>query len=93
MITQIVRLIDVFYVGALLIFVGSKFEMPMVIRIQLIIIGIATILYNGFRFLNQQKRWIEKNQNPDTIIHLPELYVERSKLENYLNDNYNLKLT
>lgn len=48
---QIIRLIDVFYIGVFLIFVAVKFPLPTSIKIQLIILGIATILYNGYEFV------------------------------------------
>ncbi len=48
---QIIRLIDVFYVGIFLIFVAINYALPRSIKIQLIILGIATILYNGYHFI------------------------------------------
>ncbi len=49
---QIIRLIDVFYIGIFLIYVATKFSLPTPIKIQLIILGVATILYNGYQFLS-----------------------------------------
>ncbi len=48
---QIIRLIDVFYIGIFLIYVALRFPLPGMIKTQLIILGISTILYNGYKFI------------------------------------------
>jgi len=48
---QIIRLIDVFYIGIFLIYVALKFTLPPAIKFQLIMLGTATILYNAYRFV------------------------------------------
>jgi len=54
-IVQIIRLIDVFYIGIFLIYVGFRFSLPSMVKAQLIILGVSTILYNGYEFLRTAK--------------------------------------
>ncbi len=92
-IKQIIRIIDVFYIGLLLIWVAVRFSMPQIVKVQLIITGIATILYNGYNFYIefQKEQLLQKNKN--RIIQLADLTVGEQNLRTKLKQNYNLKLT
>lgn len=51
--SQTIRLVDVFIIGPLLVFVGIKYfrTLPVVLSVSLIVIGVATVLYNGNNYL------------------------------------------
>lgn len=55
--TQQIRLIDVFFIGPLLIYVGYKYNLPGYIKGLLIIIGVLTILYNGANYIENENNW------------------------------------
>jgi hypothetical protein len=50
--TQFVRLIDVFALGPLMIYVAVKYRVREPQRTALLISGFATILYNGINYVN-----------------------------------------
>ena len=52
---QMIRLIDVFFIAPVLIYAGTKQELPKSLRYTLIILGVATFLYNGHHFLKNSK--------------------------------------
>lgn len=52
---QMVRLWDIFIIAPVLVFVGAKYQMPILAKIALIGIGIGTFLYNGYFFLKYKK--------------------------------------
>jgi len=91
-IKQLIRILDVFYIGIFLIFVASKYKLPSGIKIQLIVVGIGIILYNGFNFYIelQKEKLINKNKNRE--IHLSDLTMKEDILRKTLNENYKLKL-
>ena len=70
---QIIRLIDVFYIGGFLIYVAVKFPLPTGIKGQLIMLGVATILYNGYQFIKKY----DVSENELSIVSSPmdPLYV------------------
>lgn len=53
--SQNIRLADVFLIGPFLIYVGTRKEISQPIRLGLIGIGIATILYNGSNYLKNKQ--------------------------------------
>lgn len=53
--TQNIRLVDVFLIAPLLIYAGTKKDLATWLRIALIGIGIATLLYNGINYLKYRK--------------------------------------
>lgn len=50
---QQIRLADVFLIGPFLIYAGCKKELPSTVRDLLILIGTATILYNGIKYIQK----------------------------------------
>jgi hypothetical protein len=54
--TQNVRLLDVFLLGPLMIYVASKYRLRQPERALLFITGIATITTNGINYLNVRER-------------------------------------
>ena len=52
--SQIVRLLDVFLIGPVIIYGGAKSSLKW-LKWALILIGIATILYNGRNYLQNEK--------------------------------------
>ena len=52
---QDIRLIDVFILGPFLIYVGTKKELSLPIRLTLLGFGAATIIYNGNNYLKNKK--------------------------------------
>ncbi len=52
---QYIRLIDVFVIAPLLIYVGFKYKMPNYIKWSLILIGIFTLIYNLSNYIKTQK--------------------------------------
>lgn len=53
---QAVRLADVFLIGPFLIWVGFQFQLPKTIKIILIALGVLIILYNGYNFIQEDKK-------------------------------------
>lgn len=49
---QQVRLLDVFVVAPFLFYVGTRKELPQALRIGLIALGAATLIYNGKNYIN-----------------------------------------
>jgi len=49
---QQVRLLDVFVVAPFLFYVGTKKELPKTLRLGLIVLAGATLIYNGRNYLN-----------------------------------------
>ena len=52
--TQNIRLIDVFWLGPVMI-LSSRYPIPPVLRYTLLIGGVATILYNANNYLKQNR--------------------------------------
>ena len=52
---QDIRLIDVFILGPFLIYVGTKKELSLPIRLILLGFGAATIIYNGNNYLKNKQ--------------------------------------
>jgi hypothetical protein len=59
---QPVRLLDVIYVGPVMIYGGIKGKFHPFVKWSLIGVGICTILYNGANFIINEKKAIEKRQ-------------------------------
>lgn len=57
---QNVRLVDVFVVAPILIYSSTLKHSPNWIRASLLLIGIATLGYNGYHFLDEAKKKPEK---------------------------------
>ena len=53
--SQNIRLADMFLIGPFLIYVGTKKELSQPIKLALIGIGIATIIYNGNNYLKNKQ--------------------------------------
>lgn len=53
--TQMIRLIDVFLIGPLLIYTSFQKSLPNWLRLSLLIIGVSTIVYNGNNYLKHKK--------------------------------------
>jgi hypothetical protein len=49
---QKVRLLDVFVVAPFLFYVGTRKELPQTLRLGLIVLAAATLIYNGKNYLN-----------------------------------------
>lgn len=49
---QHVRILDVIVIGPLLLFAASHRTLPDWLRVSLAATGVATVLYNGLRYLN-----------------------------------------
>jgi len=52
--TQNVRLIDVFIIGPLLIYTSTFKTLPSYLRVALLLIGVATIIYNGNNYIKNK---------------------------------------
>jgi hypothetical protein len=59
---QPVRLLDVIYVGPVMIYGGIKGKFHPFVKWSLIGVGICTILYNGANFIINEKKAMEKRQ-------------------------------
>lgn len=59
--SQLIRLADVFIIGPLIIYAGSRKRISPGIDTSLVLIGIATILYNGRNYLLNQGTKNEKS--------------------------------
>lgn len=53
--SQNIRLLDVFVIAPILVYIGIKQDMPKLMKISLISIGIATFYYNGKNYLVNRK--------------------------------------
>jgi len=51
---QTIRLIDVFFIGPFMIYVGTKKELTNPVRLTLWGLGAATIIYNGLNYLKNK---------------------------------------
>ena len=49
---QNIRLLDVFVVSPFLFYVGTRKELSQTLRLGVIILAMATIIYNGKNYLN-----------------------------------------
>lgn len=49
---QHIRLIDVFVIAPFLFYVGTRKELSQPIRFGVVALGVATLLYNGKRYLD-----------------------------------------
>jgi hypothetical protein len=49
---QSVRLLDVFVVAPFLFYVGTRKELPQTLRLGLIVLAAATLIYNGKNYLS-----------------------------------------
>ena len=49
---QKVRLLDVFVVAPFLFYVGTRKELSQTLRLGVIVLGAATLIYNGKNYLN-----------------------------------------
>jgi hypothetical protein len=49
---QKVRLLDVFVVAPFLFYVGTRKELPQTLRLGVVALGVATLLYNGKNYLD-----------------------------------------
>ena len=52
---QYVRILDVLYIGPFMIYAAGKTKLSKADRATLIGLGIATIIYNGYNYIKQQK--------------------------------------
>lgn len=52
--SQIVRLIDVFAIGPSLVYLGYTARLPDAWKVWLVGVGIATIVYNGRNYLENE---------------------------------------
>lgn len=52
--SQTVRLIDVFFIGPFIIYMGTR-EKNIIFSGTSAFIGLATIIYNGFNYINYKK--------------------------------------
>lgn len=48
--TQMIRLLDVFVIGPLMIYTGLRTNKPL-LRNSMFVLGLATILYNGNNYI------------------------------------------
>lgn len=49
---QKVRLLDVFVVAPFLFYVGTRKELSQTLRLGVIALGVATLIYNGINYIN-----------------------------------------
>lgn len=61
--TQFVRLLDVFLLGPLMIYVASQYRIRQPQRALLLVTGIATIATNGINYLNVRERAAQDEKN------------------------------
>lgn len=56
--TQEIRLIDVFVIGPLLIYTGTAYKdkLPKMLSLSLVVIGAATIIYNGRNYYENLRK-------------------------------------
>ncbi len=53
---QTIRLLDVFFVAPVLIYAGLQEKLPKPLRATLIMLGIATFVYNGHHYLKNLEK-------------------------------------
>jgi len=85
---QPVRLLDVIYVGPVMIYGGIKGKFHPFVKWSLIGVGICTILYNGANFIINEKKAMEKRQAEKEAIRramLEEQAKAEEKLMNVVN--------
>lgn len=80
---QPVRMLDVIYVGPVMIYAGIKGKFNPFVKWSLIGVGICTILYNGANFIINEKRAYEKRQADELAskINMNILHEVAEKLE------------
>jgi hypothetical protein len=52
--TQAIRLIDIFFIAPLLVFVALKYRIPEPAKTTLLVTGILTAIYNGGNYLENR---------------------------------------
>lgn len=53
---QQIRLIDVFVITPILLYTATRQELPRPLRVTLLVLGVATFVYNGYHYgLNAKK--------------------------------------
>jgi hypothetical protein len=56
---QLVRVIDVVWIGPLMLYAGRKGSFSPFVKNSLIVFGVLTVIYNAYNFYAQrQKQWI-----------------------------------
>lgn len=53
---QLVRLADVFLIGPFLVYVGTRRELPIAVRLGLWAVGVGTVIYNGRNYLREASK-------------------------------------
>lgn len=53
--TQTVRLLDVFLFGPVIMYAGTRKELPIWLRLSLLAIGAGTVVYNGLNYMKVDK--------------------------------------
>lgn len=53
---QDIRLLDVFFIGPVMVYAGLQKSLPTPLRVTLVALGVATILYNGHHYLLNRKK-------------------------------------
>jgi hypothetical protein len=62
--TQLVRLLDVFVLGPLMIYIAARYKIHEPQRTTLLVSGVLTIIYNGVNYINiRNAAQIEKESN------------------------------
>lgn len=82
---QPVRLLDVIYVGPIMIYGGIKGKFHPFVKWSLIGVGICTILYNGANFFINEKRAMEKRQAEKEAIRRAMLEQQATAEDAYMN--------
>ena len=62
---QNVRIADVFVVAPFLIYTATMKHSPKWVRASLLFLGLATLGYNGYHFIEEQKRRKLSDNSPD----------------------------
>ncbi len=82
---QPVRLLDVIYVGPVMIYGGIKGKFHPFVKWSLIGVGICTILYNGANFIINEKKAMEKRQAEKEAIRRAMLEEQAKAEEKLMN--------
>lgn len=82
---QPVRLLDVVYVGPVMIYGGIKGKFHPFVKWSLIGVGICTILYNGINFVINEKKALEKRKAKEQE-RLNAIQAEIAKKDEMLKD-------
>lgn len=61
--TQYIRMMDVAIFGPLMIYTALGKTPPKIVKNSMVLIGIGTILYNGYNFWEQEKRKVKNNEH------------------------------